>query len=325
MSKPNFTEIQDLLMERSELTARLNLLPYQGTPEIKESGTRRYLYIRKRSLGKVTSTYVDKFSEELYSVLLKTTKEARGIQKRMRAIDRELANLGYSESALESHVILNLDYARSMMKSLIYDQAVLEGIGTTYVQTETILENGVVYGVSTEDIQKILNLKHAWEFILDKDVIQAKTDLYLLCHLARLVNENILIHGGRIRNVPVRIGGSRYIPSLPMEADIKDRIEVLAAERGDPIDVAIELCLYVMKQQIFLDGNKRAAVLFANHYLIAKGGGILVIPFEDVSMFKTMLIEYYEGNDPSSIRQYLKDRCYRTAPSTTNERIDTVN
>ena len=50
------------------------------------------------------------------------------------------------------------------------------------------------------------------------------------------------------------------------------------ASGNEPIDIAIELCLYCMKTQIFIDGNKRASVLFANQYLIAHGQGFIVIP-----------------------------------------------
>ncbi|MCH3919928.1 MAG: hypothetical protein LKE39_05555 [Sphaerochaeta sp.] len=57
----------------------------------------------------------------------------------------------------------NLDFARANVKTLIYDQAVLEGVATTFPQTETILENGKVSGVTPTDVQKIINLKHAWD------------------------------------------------------------------------------------------------------------------------------------------------------------------
>lgn len=53
-----YSEIQELLRSRADLHARLNLLPYDGTPEIKERGDGRYLYVRKRVAGKQTSTYV---------------------------------------------------------------------------------------------------------------------------------------------------------------------------------------------------------------------------------------------------------------------------
>ena len=52
-----YNEIEELLRSRSDLQARLNLMPYDGTPEIKERGDGKYLYVRKRVAGKKTSTY----------------------------------------------------------------------------------------------------------------------------------------------------------------------------------------------------------------------------------------------------------------------------
>ena len=47
-----YNEIQELLRSRADLRARLSLMPYDGTPEIKERGGGKYLYIRKRVAGK---------------------------------------------------------------------------------------------------------------------------------------------------------------------------------------------------------------------------------------------------------------------------------
>lgn len=47
-----YNEIQELLRSRADLNARLNLMPYDGTPEIKERGNEKYLYVRKRVAGK---------------------------------------------------------------------------------------------------------------------------------------------------------------------------------------------------------------------------------------------------------------------------------
>lgn len=57
---------------------------------------------------------------------------------------------------------------RADMKANIYDQAVLEGVATSLPQTEDIIENGHVNGVSASDVQKILNLKHATGKLLEK-------------------------------------------------------------------------------------------------------------------------------------------------------------
>ena len=307
-----FSEIQKLLQDKADYQARINLIPYDGTPEIKENKSGKYIYIRKRMGSRLTSTYVDIYSEELYQLLVRNAKELRELKKSMRKIDAQLASLGYSPSDLNPRVIQNLDFARANMKANIYDQAVLEGVATSFSQTEDIIDNGTVNGMTATDVQKILNLKHAWEFILDTDVLQAKSDYYLLCHVAKLVNEGFFSDGGRIRGVPVTIGGTTYKPPLPIELIVKEQLDEILNSGKEIIDIAIELCMYCMKTQIFIDGNKRAAVIFANHYLIAHGEGLLVIPEEHVPEFKKKLIAFYEGESLSSISKFLKQNCWKT-------------
>ena len=306
-----YNEIQELLRSRADLNARLNLMPYDGTPEIKERCNEKYLYVRKRVAGKQTSTYVGAYTEELYNLLLRNAREAREIRKELRSIDKQLANAGYSEDELSSDVINNIAFARANMKMNIYDQAVLEGVATSFPQTEEIIDNGKISGVTATDVQKILNLKHAWEFILDRDVIASRSDYYMLSHIARVVNEGFFAEGGRIRGVPVTIGGSSYVPPLPNELDVKEKIREIIEESDEVINTAIKLCLYCMKTQIFLDGNKRASVIFANHYLISHGGGFLVIPEKEVPEFKRLLVKYYEGEDITVIADFMKKYCWK--------------
>lgn len=306
-----YNEIQELLRSRADLNARLNLMPYDGTPEIKERGNEKYLYVRKRVAGKQTSTYVGAYTEELYNLLLRNAREAREIRKELRSIDKQLANAGYSEDELSSDVINNIAFARANMKMNIYDQAVLEGVATSFSQIEEIIDNGKIFGVTATDVQKILNLKHAWEFILDRDVIASRSDYYMLSHIARVVNEGFFAEGGRIRGVPVTIGGSSYVPPLPNELDVKEKIREIIEESDEVINTAIKLCLYCMKTQIFLDGNKRASVIFANHYLISHGGGFLVIPEKEVPEFKRLLVKYYEGEDITVIADFMKKYCWK--------------
>lgn len=307
----NFNNIQELLRKKADLQTRLCLIPYTGTPEIKENKSGKYLYIRKREFGKLTSQYVDKFSDELYQTLLRYSKEARELQKAIRQIEKELALLNYVSSNLSAEVELNLDFARANMKANIYDQAILEGVATTFPQTETIIENGKVTGMRPSDVQKILNLKHAWEFIMDKDVIQAQTDFYVLSYIAKLVNEGFYEDGGRVRGVPVAIGGSNYVPPIPNEVDVKEAILNIISSNLSNIDKAIELCLYCMKTQIFNDGNKRASIIFTNHFMIARGEGLIVIPEKEVPEFKRLLVEYYEDKDTNTIKNFLKEKCWR--------------
>lgn len=307
-----YSRIQELLHQKADYQARLNLIPYDGSPEIKDREGQKYLYVRKRVGSRLTSTYVDAYSDELYQLLLRNAREARELRKQIRRVEKELAALDYEETELSPRVMLNLDFARANMKANIYDQAVLEGVATTYPQTETIIENGIVSGMTASDVQKILNLKHAWEFILDKDVLSYPTDYYILCHIAKLVNEGFYTDGGRIRGVPVAIGGTSYVPPLPIETIVKGNIDAILSDGTDPVDTAIRLCLYCMKTQIFNDGNKRASVIFANHYMISKGQGLIVIPESHVPEFKRLLVAYYEGRDNGKIEEFMRSKCWRT-------------
>ena len=307
-----YREIQELLQQRADLHARLKLLPYDGSPEVKNRGEGKYLYIRKRVAGKLTSKYVDLYSDELYDALLRYAKEGRELRKELRRAEKRLAQLGYATEELSEQVLRNIDFARANLKANIYDQAVLEGVATSFPQTEDIIENGRVNGVSANDVQKILNLKHAWEFVIDRDVIATKTDYYILCHIAQLVNEGFYNEGGRIRGVPVMIGGTSYVPPLPIELDVKECIAGIVADGGEPVEVAARLCLYCMKTQIFNDGNKRAAVIFANHYLIGQAAGLLVIPEKAVPEFKRLLVAYYEDKDSGEMVAFMKEKCWRS-------------
>ena len=302
--------IKDLLITRGELQARLKLLPYDGRPEIKERDGKQYIYVRKRELGKQTSKYVDVYSHLLFQTIQRQWLERKAIQKQLRVVDGKLASLDYSPVEITPDVYKNLEFARVNLKGNIYDQAILEGVATTYSDTETIIENGKVIGMKAQDVQKILNLKHAWEFILDSDVIMAPTDFYILCNIAKLVNEGFYEQGGRLRGVPVSIGHSTYLPPIPIESQVKENIENITKQTKDDIEIAIELCLYCMKTQIFNDGNKRTAIIFANHYLIGKGKGLLVIPEKNVTEFKKLLIAYYE-NDDKAIVDFMKEKSWR--------------
>ena len=205
----NIELIQSLINEKAEAEARLNLIPYDGSPEVKENKSGKYLYIRKRVGSRLTSTYVDVYSDELYQLLLSNAREVRELKNTIRKISKRLAELGYTSNELPAAILLNLDFARANMKSSIYDQAVLEGVSTTFPQTEDIIENGTVNGMTATDVQKVLNLKHAWEFILDEDVMQAESDYYLLCHIAKLINEGFsypaqyVMSGQMIKHSPV--------------------------------------------------------------------------------------------------------------------------
>lgn len=301
-------EIISLIQEKQIIEHRLGDLVY-GAIEIREVESKKYIYVHYREDGIALTKYVDEYSDNLYNLILKNNIEAKELKQKIKEVTKKLKELNYVDNELSEVVERNIDFAKKHLAESIYKQAVLEGIATTFLDTQNIIEGGKVNNMTSEDVLKVVNLKHAWEFILNKNVITSKTDFNLLCEINKIVEQGFYYNAGKLRNVPVSIGGTSWKPGFPIESVIKEELEEIFNSNLNHVDKAIELLLYVMKKQIFIDGNKRTAVVFANHYLIARGLGIIVIPAEVVEEYKELLISYYEGNDEKSIKKFLKEKC----------------
>ena len=302
-------EIMNLLQSKQMIENELQSLAY-GSVEIRENNSKRYIYVHYRENGVVLTKYVGEYSDELYNLVLNNSIKAKELKRQIREISKKLKQLNYVEEEISPKVEQNIDFAKRHLVDTIYKQAILEGVATTFADTESIIEGGKVNNMTSEDILKVVNLKHAWEFILNKNVILSPTNFALLCEINKLIEEGFYYSAGKIRNVPVTIGGTKWQPNLPIESVIKEELEEILKMDIDEVDKAINLLLYVMKRQVFIDGNKRTSVIFSNHYLISKGKGIIVIPAELTEEFKNLLISYYEENNEEQIKEFLKEKCY---------------
>lgn len=302
-------EIMNLLQSKQVFEHELQSLSY-GSVEIRENNSNKYIYVHYREDGVALTKYVGEYSDELYNLILNNSIKAKQLKKQIKEITKKLKQFNYIEEELSEKVEQNIDFAKRHLVDTIYKQAILEGVATTFADTESIIEGGKVNNMTSEDIIKIVNLKHAWEFILNKNVILSDTNFALLCEINKMVEEGFYYTAGKVRNTPVTIGGTTWKPDLPIESVIREELEEILSKELNDIDKAIELLLYTMKKQVFMDGNKRTAVIYSNHYLISKGKGIIAIPAELTEEFKDLLIPYYEGRDEKEIKKFIKEQCY---------------
>ena len=244
-----------------------------------------YTYVHYREDGILLTKYVGEYSDNLYNLILNNSIKAKELKKELKKIEKQLkqlnyiyeelspkveinkklTQLNYIEEDLSEKVKQNIDFAKRHLVDTIYKQAILEGVATTFADTESIIEGGKINNMSSEDVLKIVNLKHAWEFILNKNVILLDTNFPLLCEINKFVQEGFYYSAGKIRTVPVSIGGTKWTPELPIESIIKEELDDIFNKKISDIDKAIEILLYIMKKQIFIDGNKRTSIIFANH------------------------------------------------------------
>ncbi len=200
----------------------------------------------------------------------------------------------------------NLFLAKKVLVSNIYNSARLEGINTTYPDTKTILEGINVPNLKLDEINCILNLRDAWNYTLSN--IDEAVDLDFICKINSFVSRNESLEWGVLRTGKVGINGVDYIPEIPQKDIITKNIREIL-KQGSITEKALNLMLYLMRSQIFWDGNKRTSMIIANKILISNGCGIITIKEEDIREFNTLLTEYYNTNNKNKIINFLYDKC----------------
>lgn len=298
-----------LFKQRALITKELDGLLF-GSVEVRTINDNKKLYVHRREGNTSVTKYLGEYSKGLEDLIKTNNLKAKELKKRLHEINEDLKDLGIGKNPINDDVRLSITLARRYLVDSIYKQAILEGVSTTYSQTENIISGGIVGDMLVNDVRKITNLKDAWNFILDEEVLSCPTSFAILSEINKYIEASFSYFAGLLRFSEVKIGGCNYLPPIPNMINVKDSIESIVSSDNSPIDVAIELTLFVMKLQGFYNGNKRTAIIFANHYLISHGWGLLVVPSERIEEFKELLVEYYETDKKEAIKSFLKDVCW---------------
>lgn len=200
----------------------------------------------------------------------------------------------------------NIFLAKRNIVDYIWKSANLEGIGVTYPDTQAIYNGMSVEGYKIEDINAINDLKHAWQYVLEH--ITEPLDLEFVKSTHRLLGKFTVINAGSFRRHDVHIGGTDWTPDIPDEDKAKKDIEAIISDNL-PLDAALDIMLYLMRTQLFYDGNKRVAMLAANKIMIEHGQGIISVKQTDIKPFYELLVKYYETDESAELKQYLYDNC----------------
>lgn len=200
-----------------------------------------------------------------------------------------------------------IEMAKRLLVDSIWKSANLEGLGTTFPKTEAILANAPTM-TKTEEVLFIINMKRAWQFLLDN--LFYGNSLMLLREYNKVVGELLFSYAGEIRTIPVQIGGTSWEPEMPHTGIIIENIERM--DHIEDIETkALKFFCYVARTQMFIDGNKRVAQLIANKILIQNDIGIFQIPIEKLEDFKMLLIDFYETNHDENIIEFMKNYCIK--------------
>ena len=200
----------------------------------------------------------------------------------------------------------NIFLAKKALVVSIYNSIRLEGINTTYSDTKTILEGVNVPNLKLDEINCILNLRDAWNYVLSH--IDDPLNLDFICQINAYVSRNESLEWGVLRTGKIGINGVDYVPPIPDKQAVISQIETILKEENIT-SKSIHLMLYLMRAQVSWDGNKRTSMIIANKILIQNGCGIISIKEENIREFNTLLTEYYNTGNQEKISTFLYDKC----------------
>jgi Fic family protein len=202
----------------------------------------------------------------------------------------------------------NIFLAKKIVVQNIYNAAKLEGVNTTFPETEAILGGVNVPHARLDDITVILNLRDAWRWLFD-EVERAKIDLKFIEKLNENVSRNESLAWGKLRHGRAGIAGTDHHPPVPNRAATAREInKILTDKAKSTTDKAVDVMLYIMYHQLFWDGNKRTAALAANAVLIQNGAGMLSVADSDIVEFNRLLTEYYNFGLADELERFIYDR-----------------
>ena len=194
-------------------------------------------------------------------------------------------------------------YARGILNRLLIDlswsSSRLEGNTYSLLDTKELIEHGnAAPGKDAKETQMILNHKAAIELLVDS-AEEIGVNRYTITNLHALLADNLLdqpAYAGRLRETPIGISASSYIPTAIPQL-ISEMFELLltkAAAIRDPFEQSLFLMVQLPYLQPFVDVNKRTSRLAANISLIKSN--LVPLSFIDVSqsVYINGLIGVYE-------------------------------
>ena len=201
----------------------------------------------------------------------------------------------------------NIFFAKRKLIDNIYKSANLEGIAVTFADTYSFMNNVNTGNISIDDMLKLKGLRDAWEYVLNTIDEELTIDYIKKIHFQVCKGQNIFPLGD-FRDKGVGVTGTSWRPKLPIECNYENELKDIMSISND-LDRCISLFCWIQRSQMFLDGNKRVANLVANKEMIRCGQGIIAIPIEKIGEYFVLLINYYETNDMTNIKEWIRNYC----------------
>jgi Fic family protein len=231
---------------------------------ISSEGEEIKAYVRQPRQQRKPVSYKNEFLEQYHP------NQTTYLPESLRA---QLHSLGRSPAEQSPAGTFARDILNRLLIDLSWASSKLEGNTYSRLDTERLIEFGqAAEGKDALETQMILNHKSAIEYLV-RDTEHAGVNPEIIIALHAFLSDGLMpdpLTCGRIRNRPVEIGGSVYLPiAMPQRlGELFGIVMSMAAEIRDPFEQSFFLMVHLPYLQPFEDVNKRVSRLAANIPLI---------------------------------------------------------
>ena len=193
-----------------------------------------------------------------------------------------------------------------------YYSGKIEGNTYSYVETEALLKDNITSPKRYEDAKMLKNLYNT--FISCAEQIRKDghimIDRFTVNSIHSMLTADLIPDSARgtLRNIPVAITGTSYIP--PKEPDeIAIKFNSILEEQyhyNDPLEKAVFIHCNIARLQPFIDGNKRTSRMLES--VVLMNGGIIPVRSHkeiDILNYRDSIVHYYETEDYKPYIDYM--------------------
>lgn len=196
-----------------------------------------------------------------------------------------------------------------------YESNRIEGNTLTMQETHLVVNQGItIGGKSMREHLEAINHSEAIDYLYDLVARRVDFNERVLKELHHLVLKGIdRENAGKYRNVPVRIGGSSFVPAQPyLVQKLMEDVFVFYAENKDimhPVVLAAEMHERIVTVHPFIDGNGRTSRLVMNLILLSHGYTIANLKGDNTSRLRyyTALEKCQTAQDKSVFIQLIAE------------------
>lgn len=268
-------------------------------------------HIKETPLIKAEIEYVRKNEFRITDKLMAVTQYKRRRHRQLSKYSQDY----YSECSKSRSTYKA--FAKRNINEAVRSMSLVEEIENYVEFIPEVVKNSNIPGMKTEDvdtfsISKIKNLKIGWEFMLDN--LEKDIDINFLIEINSLVSRDDALYTGCLRKSEGYVNGTHVIaPPNPRRVE-KNINDFLAGDFDSPerIHNIFEFYIYMVINQLFVDGNKRTAFIVLNKLLVQNSIGIVIIDDSNIEIYNDLLSNHYTLNSNQtldSLIKFLKDEC----------------